>query len=393
MLPPKEQAKVLFLCLLRSTAALTYSEHHFAKAASSTQSRSLSSTNHDIQHSAPQGHIALRLATRSDVPRIQRCNLATLPENYSNNFYCTHLRQWPYLALVAEHIPPGYEMEYTKKVASEDRKTNLLEPYDPNEREFDIVGYVLGKVEEVPISLSTLEDYDPLDTPLQRSRVRDTDDNDEADLMNYLQHQQIRSRNELLGHVTSLAILEPFRRCGLAAQLMKQLHLHMQYQYHAVGVGLNVRIGNQAARKLYVEKLGYRVDDVLEQYYQDGEDAFFMRKDFPVNLQTEDIIDDNTGTTISPETNKRIKRNVFRRIITQPWLGAHSNLKNTSTKHIWEHGPDQYRLPRLIRLGNTEESISKSSNVTRSSSINESSTSLDMLPTAPLTRKVVTSSL
>ena len=37
------------------------------------------------------GHISLRLARRSDVPSIQRCNLETLPENYSAAFYVNHM--------------------------------------------------------------------------------------------------------------------------------------------------------------------------------------------------------------------------------------------------------------------------------------------------------------
>jgi len=45
------------------------------------------------------------MARRSDVPSIQRCNLATLPENYNSNFYLHHLRSWPELALVMEYVP------------------------------------------------------------------------------------------------------------------------------------------------------------------------------------------------------------------------------------------------------------------------------------------------
>ena len=55
------------------------------------------------------GHIAFRLARRSDVAGIQACNLATLPENYNSNFFVQHVRTWPELSLVAEHIPHGYK--------------------------------------------------------------------------------------------------------------------------------------------------------------------------------------------------------------------------------------------------------------------------------------------
>ncbi|EED89265.1 predicted protein, partial [Thalassiosira pseudonana CCMP1335] len=143
--------------------------------------------------------ITFRLARKSDIPQIQKVNLATLPENYNNNFYINHMREWPELCLVAEHI----------------------------------VGYVLGKVETRP-----------------------------------------------LGHVTSLAVHSHARRLGIASSLLHQLHFHLNSCYNANSVGLHVRISNSAAVKLYIEHLGYDVADIIPMYYGDGEDAYFMRKDF-----------------------------------------------------------------------------------------------------------------
>lgn len=242
MIRPGDQAKLLFLYLLRSSAALATSESTLSKL--STQINSVTSTQATTKlfsHSPDvDGHISLRLATRTDVPSIQRCNLATLPENYSSNFYVNHIRQWPDLALVAEHVP-----------ASGRKKRNPFESYDPSTPETQIVGYVLGKVEE--------------------SRIDHNDD----DMESFLLGNKKIPTSEMLGHVTSLAILKPYRRRGLAASLMQQLHNHMKYQHAAAGVGLHVRVSNIAARRLYCEGMGYAVVDVIRGYYQDGEDAFF----------------------------------------------------------------------------------------------------------------------
>lgn len=73
--------------------------------------------------SKPAHHVFIRTARREDILAIEKCNLATLPENYSSAFYYNHILQWPFLALVAE------------KMGQSDQERN------------EIVGYVLGKVE------------------------------------------------------------------------------------------------------------------------------------------------------------------------------------------------------------------------------------------------------
>jgi ribosomal protein S18 acetylase RimI-like enzyme len=128
-----------------------------------------------------------------------------------------------------------------------------------------IVGYVLGKVDEIP-STRIL--------PLRPSKVKVHDDDDDEKFYSQLFNEE----KELLGHVTSLAILKEFRRRGLAAELMHQLHFHLCKFYEADAVGLHVRVSNVAATKLYSKTMGYQVIDIIKGYYQDGEDAFFMKK-------------------------------------------------------------------------------------------------------------------
>ena len=218
---PADQAKLLFFYLLRSSAA------------------ALATTPNDA------GHICLRLARRTDVPALQRCNLATLPENYNAEFYTQHLRTWPDLALVAEHILPGQQ--------------NVQRSFPGSQPEPNIVGYVLGKVEDRYLP------YDPKTEP-RRDGIKTFKD---------LAGNSLKL--EPTGHVTSLAVLHDFRRRGLAASLMNQLHSHLEESHGVSQVGLHVRQGNEAATKLY-ESYGYHVDEVLEHYYADGEPAFLMRK-------------------------------------------------------------------------------------------------------------------
>ena len=83
-------AKLLFLCILRSSTAFA-TNHPYARAFASL---------------TPTPTFNIRLARQSDVLGIQRCNLATLPENYQPAFYANHLKTWPELAIVAEQVSP-----------------------------------------------------------------------------------------------------------------------------------------------------------------------------------------------------------------------------------------------------------------------------------------------
>jgi N-alpha-acetyltransferase 10/11 len=159
--------------------------------------------------------IQLRLATRTDVPAIQRCNLSCLPENYNSQFYCSHLRQWPDLALVAEEISL-----IDGGAGSHKQPRNPLAGFVGGHHEPKIVAYLLGKVETRP-------------------------------LINYNNPSASRCYDvEVLGHVTSLAVQKEYRRLGLAKAMMTQLHHHLQHQ-GIQSCGLHVRTSNIAACRLY----------------------------------------------------------------------------------------------------------------------------------------------
>ncbi len=314
--------KLIFLYLLRSSSALATSEPPLAP-----KSTSLSSSSQNRS-----GHIALRLATRTDVPAIQRCNLATLPENYSSQFYVNHLRQWPDLALVAEHVVcPDGATDGDDINGSQHQRRNPFENYNPStpQNQNEIIGYVLGKVEETAI--------------LDKSKIDDPNSDSFYSFHPGNTGSSKRKRTEMMGHVTSLAVLPTFRRKGLAAKLMKQLHFHMQEGHDADGVGLHVRVSNVAARRLYCEGMGYGVVDVIRGYYQDGEDAFFMRKNF-VKTETHSLEDvdgtDTNGKSLSRFSISRMRRGAG--------LGRYNS-------DVFENGPLEFRLPQIIPLVDNEE--------------------------------------
>lgn len=268
---------VLFLYFLRSSAALASEPAKTGIFKGSQQQQIIPNSLSRIEYMG--GYISLRVARRTDVPSIQRCNLATLPENYNENFYATHMRNWPELALVAEHIPEGYVEEGNNKNnrrsilggltggAARNKVSPLRRCDDSANKQCQIIGYVLGKVDQIPRKAQS-ESFAP-------SWVQDDDNGFLA-----RQNQKKSFYYEQMGHVTSLAILDGYRRKGLAAHLMNQLHYEMKNCYNADAVGLHVRVSNEAATNLYVSSMGYKVDDVIPGYYQDGEDAYLMRKDF-----------------------------------------------------------------------------------------------------------------
>jgi len=82
------------------------------------------------------------------------------------------------------------------------------------------------------------------------------------------------------GHITSLAVLRTHRKRGIATSLMQRSQQEMHAVFSAKYVSLHVRKTNRAAFHLYTETLQYKTADVEKGYYADGEDAYYMRKDF-----------------------------------------------------------------------------------------------------------------
>eukprot|EP01039_Chlorochromonas_danica_P004998 gene4998-5489_t len=183
-----------------------------------TQSRSSSSHHHyhHQQHQLPHLHYRIRPATKNDIPRIDQCNRANLPENYSHLFYSSHLDRFADLSLVAE--------------------TDQAE----------LIGYALGRIER-----------------------------DEEDFFRNL--SDFASPVTYHGHVASVAVNAPYRKHGVAKALMEELHRRFVSLYNVDSVDLYCRVSNEAAIRLYSEVFSYGRAKLEVAYYEDQEDAWQMR--------------------------------------------------------------------------------------------------------------------
>ena len=160
-----------------------------------------------------------------------------------------------------------------------------------------------------------------------------------------------RIRHEMIGHVSSLAVLPEARRRGLARALLEQFHYHLststttsmgsplspslhrsnQRNHHpndehiaVTSTGLHVRCSNVVAVKLY-ETLGYTPAVTIPSYYEDGEDAYYMQKI---------LTPQHTGNAAS-EGQRRSLRDVIEE-------------ENSRTPHV--RNSDDYQLPRIISV-------------------------------------------
>ncbi|MFX1465087.1 MAG: GNAT family N-acetyltransferase [Promethearchaeota archaeon] len=78
------------------------------------------------------------------------------------------------------------------------------------------------------------------------------------------------------GHIVSIAVIDEYRRRGIASQLLKEA-LEGFREYDASESFLEVRQSNKEAISLY-RKLGYVEKKVLPGYYRDGEDALLFTR-------------------------------------------------------------------------------------------------------------------
>ena len=78
-----------------------------------------------------------------------------------------------------------------------------------------------------------------------------------------------------LCHVVSIAVREPYRRKGIATELMINAMRQGSDEYNATECYLEVRMSNEPAIQLY-EGLGFKKIKRNPDYYMDGEDAWTM---------------------------------------------------------------------------------------------------------------------
>lgn len=202
--------------------------------------------------------ITIRRATIDDLLCMQNANLNNLPENYLFKYYMYHILSWPEASFVATTTGDvSNPQDVFEDLAQEQNVEIKRDPtyIRPGEK---LVGYVLAKMNDDP-----------------------TQQNEPAN-----------------GHITSLSVMRTYRRMGIAEKLMRQALFALREVYQAEYVSLHVRQSNRAALHLYRDTLTFEVLSVEKSYYQDGEDAYAMKKVLildelkPSNFQKGEIEDD-----------------------------------------------------------------------------------------------------
>jgi ribosomal-protein-alanine N-acetyltransferase len=88
-------------------------------------------------------------------------------------------------------------------------------------------------------------------------------------------------RYEDEGHIISLAVDKKYRKKDIGRELVDYA-INIFSKCHVKEIKLEVRIGNNGARKFY-SKMGFKEKEILKNYYEDGEDAVIMKKEVNEN--------------------------------------------------------------------------------------------------------------
>lgn len=79
------------------------------------------------------------------------------------------------------------------------------------------------------------------------------------------------------GHIISIAVDKNYRRLEVGSKLV-ETSIETFKKFEVKEIKLEVRVGNKGARKFY-SKLGFKEEKIVEEYYEDLEDAVIMAKE------------------------------------------------------------------------------------------------------------------
>ena len=79
------------------------------------------------------------------------------------------------------------------------------------------------------------------------------------------------------GHIISIAVDKNYRRLEVGSKLV-ETSIEVFKKFEVKIIKLEVRVGNKGARKFY-SKLGFKEEKIVENYYEDLEDAVIMSKE------------------------------------------------------------------------------------------------------------------
>jgi len=172
----------------------------------------------------------VRKARHDDIPAVIRVNMESLPEHYWYGFFEYILDNWGEAFLVAE--------------------VNGI-----------VIGYSMSRVEDVrdPVLAGLGIEYG--DGFFRR-------------IINMFKTSPWGWR---VGHLVSIAVLEPYRGRGIGKALLRRTIDVMDKVYGVEAIYLEVRVSNLRAIGLY-EKFGFKRVKTIKSYYRDGEDAYVMVK-------------------------------------------------------------------------------------------------------------------
>lgn len=76
--------------------------------------------------------------------------------------------------------------------------------------------------------------------------------------------------------ILMLAVSEKYRRQNIGSMLLNKF-FEKTLEEHIKQISLEVRVGDEKAIKFY-QKHGFKITDEIQKFYQNGEDAYLMRK-------------------------------------------------------------------------------------------------------------------
>ncbi|KAI3859877.1 hypothetical protein MKW92_038194 [Papaver armeniacum] len=80
------------------------------------------------------------------------------------------------------------------------------------------------------------------------------------------------------GYISYLGVHPTGRKQGIAKKLMTAAEKALVQEYGSEYVSVHVRRSSVAAINLFTEKLGYQTQKTAAEFYDNGEDAYVMRK-------------------------------------------------------------------------------------------------------------------
>lgn len=79
------------------------------------------------------------------------------------------------------------------------------------------------------------------------------------------------------GHITNIAVSKSHQRKGIGTLILEAL-MKIAFEKEMIGLTLEVRVNNEAAKKLY-KNFGFKEEGIRKEYYSDTlEDALIMWK-------------------------------------------------------------------------------------------------------------------